>query len=75
MCAFFKEFYMPVAFLESQALPPLAHSAAGRWCPSPKTYLDVLFVFKGQSLGVWLCALLWFLNGLNQAAWEKSLPY
>lgn len=62
MCAFFKEFYMLVAFLDSQVLPPLAHSAAGRWCPSPKTYLDTSFVFKGQGLGASFCVLLRFFQ-------------
>lgn len=61
MCAFFKEFYMLVAFLDSQALQPLLTQQQQGGAHLLKHTLSC-FVFKGQGLGVWLCFALVFVK-------------
>lgn len=65
-------FYMLVAFLDSQALYSLLTQQQEGGAHLLKHVLRY-FVFKGQ--GLVLCFALDFLNSLNKAAWEKSLPY
>lgn len=65
--------FLQMAFFESQELATSLTQQQDGAVHLLQHYLVFLFVFKGQGLGgvFWVC----LFYGLNQAAWEKSLPY